>query len=424
MHEGAVRDPVDDTSYFLISYSHTQRNDQGTDRKPDHWVMLFYRDLSRNVEELAGAPGTRVGLLDRELWVENDWLAGLPQALASCHVLVPLYSHRYFQSEPCGREWYAFASRLANENARRAQAPAIVPVMWLPMAPSSIHPAARTVPIDYGGINSYVELGLDGIMKQARYRPDYEKVVRTVAEQVLATARRSAAGPWPVVEFNSLPNLFAPASVPGPGTSRLLVTVLAPQRDELPSGRDVQYYGAAAWDWAPYWPTSNDPIAQYTANSARRMGFSPYVGDLRERENDLLVDGPAAHPELLIIDPWAAARPESRRLLAQCRLADKPWVQVVIPWNPADGGIAAEQARLRSALDATLPRKLAQGRVTSEIAVEGVPSIEAFGAVLPLLILAAAKRYLEHAPAVPPEGPIVEKPRLGRFEPDPMDLLE
>ena len=107
-------------------------------------------------------PRTRVGVLDRDLWVEDDWRAGLPEALASSRVLVPLYSDRYFQSEACGKEWDAFA-RPANGSARGTQAPAIVPVMWGQMRPDSIHQAARTVAIEYGGLthtlnSAYTEL--------------------------------------------------------------------------------------------------------------------------------------------------------------------------------------------------------------------------------------------------------------------------
>src|ERR1700722_14516649 len=129
--------------YFLMSYPHTEHNgDNGSGRAPDYWVMKFYRDLCRNVEELAAvAPGTRVGVLDRDLWVEDDWIAGLPAALASCRVLVPLYSQRYFESETCGKEWQAFADRPASQRGQAAEAPAIVPVMWMPMPSNLLHPA-------------------------------------------------------------------------------------------------------------------------------------------------------------------------------------------------------------------------------------------------------------------------------------------
>jgi FxsC-like protein len=406
--------------YFLISYPHTERNGQGSERDPDEWVIRFYEDLKRNVEELAAVPpGTRVGVLDRDRWVEDDWRAGLPEALAVCRVLVPLYSDRYFESDACGREWSSFAGRPAGQGAQETQTPAIVPVLWMPMAPGSIHQAARTVPIEYGGLDSCAQFGLASIMKLARYRTDYAQVVRRVAQRVTATARRFPAGPWPVADFDSLPNPFASAVAPQPGAARLLITVVAPHRGDLPAGRGGEYYGTATCDWDPYRPASDAPIATYTANFARSLGSRPYVSDLQERAESLLIDGPAAHPELLIIDPWAVTRSECQRLLARFRLPDKPWIRVVIPWNPADAETAAAEQRLRLALDSVLRLKLEQGRVTSKIAVEGVPSISDYRAVLPLLIPEAGNRYLGHARAFPPGGSVVEKPTLDGFTSDP-----
>jgi hypothetical protein len=66
------------TSYFLISYPRTEHNGQGSERAPDYWVIKFYDDLCRHVEELATVPaGTRVGILDRAWWVVDDWVAAL-----------------------------------------------------------------------------------------------------------------------------------------------------------------------------------------------------------------------------------------------------------------------------------------------------------------------------------------------------------
>jgi len=417
---GAARD----APYFLISYPHTERNGQGNEREPDDWVIRFYRDLCRNVEELAPRAPARVGVLDRDLWVEDDWLAGLPDALASCRVLVPLYSPRYFQSQACGREWYGFASRPAIQDDQAPYPPSIVPVMWAPMTLDSVPEAARTVPILYYGLDSYARYGLDGIMKLARYRAEYGKVVRGVAERIIALAERSPIGRWPIADYESLPNPFTPQPAPKPGSARLLITVVAPHRADVPAGRSEQYYGTMPWDWTPYRPASEQPIAEYTANFARSLGYQPYVSGLHEREDDLCVDGLVAHPELLIIDPWAVTRTACQHLLARLNLADKPWVQIVIPWNRADQETAEAESRLRLVLDSALRHKLEQGRVTSAAAVRGVPSLGDFGAVLPLLIPAAGNRYLGHAPAFPPDGSPVEKPTLHGFTPDPPNPVE
>ena len=144
------------------------------------------------------------------------------------------------------------------------------------------------MPIEYGGLDSCAQFGLASIMKLARYRADYAKVVREVAQRVIADTAEAISRParWPVADFDSLPNPFAPAGAPQPGAARLLITVVAPQLDDLPAGRDGEYYGTAAWDWAPYRPASDTPIAEYTANFARSLGYRPYVSDLQERAEE------------------------------------------------------------------------------------------------------------------------------------------
>lgn len=412
-----------DAPYFLISYSHTAHNgegDEGDERSPDTWVTKFYTDLCRAVEELtATPPGTRVGVFDRALWVKNDWRVGLPEALRTCRVLVPLYSPGYFRSEVCGQEWQAFADRATIAPAQAGEAPAIVPVMWEATAPGSLPPAARAVPVALGDVDAYAQHGLDGVIKLISHREDYDTVVRQVARRVVAAAGRTGPGPWPLAGLDALAKPFAWPAPPEPGVARLFVTVVAPHQGDLPSGRDQRYYGPAAWDWAPYQPASQESVARYTANFARRLGYQPYISDLRERERDLVIDGLVAHPELLIIDPWALMRPACRHLLARCNLAEKPWVQIVIPWNPADHETAKAKGQLRLALAAALRQKLEAGRVTSARAVEGVGSIRDLGQLLPLLIPAAGKRYLGHASAFPPAGSSVEKPALHGFTPDP-----
>jgi hypothetical protein len=48
----------------------------------------------------------------------------------------------------------------------------------------------------------------------------------------------------------------------------------------------------------------------------------------------------------------------------------------------------------------------------SEMAAQGVPSIGEFNTVLGQLIGASAKRYLGRAPAFPPVGEVVARPRI------------
>jgi hypothetical protein len=239
VREAVVPGATREAPYFLISYPHTEHNGKGCERDPDDWVVKFYQDLCRKVADLAAvAAGARAGVLDRARWLENDWLTSLPEALATCRVLVPLYSPRYVQSAVCGKEWYAFAGWPPSQGAQGTDAPAIVPVMWTPMPSDSIHEKARSVPIEFGGIESYARFGLDGIIKLRKYRADYDGVVRLVAQRIVAKARRFSAGPCPLADFDWLLNPFGSESAPESRVVRMLITVMAPHHGDLPIGRD------------------------------------------------------------------------------------------------------------------------------------------------------------------------------------------
>jgi FxsC-like protein len=89
-----------------------------------------------------------------------------------------------------------------------------------------------------------------------------------------------------------------------------------------------------------------------------------------------------------------------------------PWVQAVIPWNAADDESRTAAGKLRSALDATFPRKLAETATTSSMAADGVPSLDDFDDVLGQVVASAVRKYLRNAVAHPPSGKVVERPRL------------
>lgn len=416
MHEEPVSALGPTGWYFLLSYPHTpytgNGNGNSNGREPDYWVEKFFTDLRRALEEQGVPRQARLGVFDRDLWVLNDWRRGLPEALANCRVMVALCAPRYFQSLACGKEWAAFAGRPIRKDVPGA-VPPIIPVMWKPMKPAEVPVAARAVPFEYWGLASYMEFGLESIIMRTRHRADYNEVVRRVAERVKALAE-AAAPPCGVVDYDQLPSPFASGVGPMLGDHPLRITVVAPGKGDLPAGRGERYYGPAALDWNPYLPESPDPgagapepIAEYAANCARSQGFRPYVGDLREHRRHLLNGHPPAAPELLIVDPWAVTQPACADLLIRSNLSAKPWVQLVIPWNRDDRELAAAEDTLRRVLDSAFGPKLGQVRVTAKLAVDGVPDLAGFRAVLPGLMLAAKKHYFRYAevpgPLTPPE---------------------
>ena len=101
----------DDRPYFFLSYARTPKRDPSDRDDPDRWVFKLYRDLCGAILQMTDARPEEAGFMDRENKLGTEWSPELTTALARCRVFVPLYSRRYFESDNCGREWFAFARR-------------------------------------------------------------------------------------------------------------------------------------------------------------------------------------------------------------------------------------------------------------------------------------------------------------------------
>ena len=95
-------------------------------------------------------------------------------------------------------------------------------------------------------------------------------------------------------------------------------------------------------------------------------------------------------------------------ILRRIDSSDKPWISVVVAWNPKDSKMVADERELRAALSAALPHKLVQGRVTSALAIRGVPTLADFGMVVPSVLRAAERSFLRFASASPAHDPTVK----------------
>jgi FxsC-like protein len=406
VHDGyASGATADDGPFFFLSYAHSPKGEQpGQD--PDLWIAQLYDALCDHISQLTDLPpGTKPGFMDRELRQGQEWPWRLSNALATCRIFVPLYSKRYFKSENCGREWFAFHRRAINHAATNGagQVETIVPALWIPMRDGRFPEATRSVqfrPEDFGPL--YAEHGFYGIMKVNRWRDAYDEAVYLLARRMVDAADASPVQPEQPVQYESLPPAFGGDGGTGPGDKLLRVTVVAPRLDELPEDRDRSYYGREAREWNPYRPGSVRSLADHAADLARSLSYTPDVGDLYQHEAELLGTERPSGPEVLLIDPWAAMQLECREILRRLDPLDKPWVQVVVVWNRQDTQLQAEAEKVRSAIEAVLPRTLREGRATSALAVRGVPSLEDFGTVLPTVIAAASRQYLRSAATHPP----------------------
>ncbi|WP_344365485.1 TIR-like protein FxsC [Streptomyces gobitricini] len=403
---------ADHRPYFFLSYAHTPRYGTGGP-DPDMWVERLFRDLCGHVMALTDLPaGAPAGFMDREIRSGEGWSERLGEVLATCRVFVPLFSPRYFASEMCGKEWYAFAARAIYHHAKHNRpAEAIVPALWVPVPPEQLPGPAERLQFNHRDFGDrYVTDGLYGLIKLRIFAEEYERAVYELAKRIVAVADTAGISPSRPVDYRSAPSAFG---TPGRGPRPLRVTVAAPTRHDLPEGRDPAYYGDMPQDWNPYRPDAARPLAHVTEDLVRSLNYQATVSSFDHDSGPSDAKQPPRHPEILLLDRWALKDEECRERLAAFDAEHRPWVSVVVPRNQMDHQSRAADAELNRTLEETLPIKMGQGRAASRAAARGVPSMEAFGQILPQVVEAAAQQYLRHAAVYPPAGGRhTERPRL------------
>ncbi|MFJ4814502.1 TIR-like protein FxsC [Streptomyces sp. NPDC088801] len=408
---------VDNRPYFFLSYAHTPSSGPGGG-DPDHWVSVFFRDLCDHIMALTDLPaGAAAGFMDREMRAGDGWPERLAENLATCRVFVPLLSPRYFTSEMCGREWYAFNERVVQARSSGALGPAspIVPALWARVEYAQLPDSVRHLQVasaEFG--KRYMESGLYGLIKLNRLRDEYEETVLQLAQRIVRTAEEFPLPSGAPRAYERTPSAFKPR---GEGPRRIHLTVAAPTRDTIPPGRDVRPYGDTAHDWNPYFTESTRPIAALAEELIRALDYRVTVSSLDDLD---AMSGPAddeestSRPGILLIDRWALTDSARRQKLHLLDARSRPWVSAIVPWNRVDVQCQGEEGRvLANDLESTLPLSLDRGRrAGSRTAVNGVPTLRSFVDVLPAVVAHATRQYLNHAAPHPPSGSYTPRPRL------------
>ncbi|GAA3502786.1 hypothetical protein GCM10019016_098950 [Streptomyces prasinosporus] len=424
----------DDQPYFFLSYAHTPRVGPGGG-DPDHWVHVLYRDLCNHIMALTDLPaGVPAGFMDREMSSGDGWPQKLSENLARCRVFVPLLSPRYFTSEMCGREWYAFHERQVRVKAVDGrETSAIVPALWTRVDYAQLPDSVRHIHLDHATFGErYATNGIYGLIKLSRLRDEYEETVLTLAQRIVQVAEQTPLPPSRPRDYEHTPSAFRPR---GEGPRRIHLTVAAPTRDTIPEYRDAGPYGDDPHDWNPYHSESTRPLPALAQELIRSLDYRITVSSLDDEDTHDPGEADAerkgktvGRPGILLVDRWALTDDERRRRLAAFDRASFPWVSAIVPWNRADLQCHSEEGRRVTAeLERTLPLILERGRRTdSRIAVNGVPTLKAFTDVLPAVVAHTTRQYLKHAEAHPPPGPHVPRPRLmGPIQPpDPAGGLD
>jgi len=398
-----------DVPYFFLSYARTPRHDRHSSADPDYWVHKFYDDLSAEV--LQHIRSSNAGFMDREIRLGMQWSGELTTALATCRVFVPLYSPRYFDSENCGKEWYAFSKRVLDQRARQPNIQtAIVPALWVPVAEDSLPDVAKAIQFDHHSLgDKYGQVGFSGIIKVNRFSDDYILAVQNLARRIVEVADKTRIDPGWHTDFDTSESAFGNSAVHATPEKRLQLTVVTIDNSNLPDGRSEQYYGKTPLQWRPYFPAAPMPIVDYARELARYLGCRPRVISLVDHLRDVARGVNA--PGLFLIDVWAATSQGSCDDLRRLDELDQEWTSVLHPWNREDDQTLTANG-LRESLEACLGRKLSSiPRPLREQAV-AIETIEDFGDVMAPMIMAMRRRFLRRSDSRPPEANTIERPRL------------
>jgi FxsC-like protein len=408
--------------YFYLSYARTPKRDPASRDDPDRWVYKLYKDLCAAILQMTDVPPEGAGFMDRENQAGNEWSRELTNALATCRVFVPLYSRRYFDSDNCGKEWFAFARREFNQRARGRQvASAIVPALWARLDSDRIPEVARSLQYSHDELGQrYCTEGFYGIIKLHNYRTAYNLAVYRLAERIIAIGDECAAyGDDGVAyemareNFESLQSAFGPNSARRTTNGQLQISVLAHDLSTLPPGRAKDYYGDTPHTWSPYRPDYLQPVADYALALAEKcLDVRPRVTTIEDGTPDWPANDLAVPPGLCLIDPWVATSEAHYDRLKRLNQVEEPWVSVLVPWNSQDRELRAAEHDLREKLRQQLDRKLASVPRRCQMAASGIPTLQDFGQILPEMTMMMLKRFRKGAPAHPPVGPVITRPRL------------
>ncbi len=338
--------------YFFLSYARTPKRDPADREDPDRWVHKLYKDLCAAILQMTEAQPEEAGFMDRENQLGTEWSPELARALASCRVFVPLYSRRYFESDNCGKEWFAFARREVNQNARGDQiVSAIVPALWARLDQDRIPDVAQ--PIQYHHVNlgpRYSTEGFYGIMKLQKYRADYLLAVHRLAERIVQVADETSIHVERPAEYESLQSAFGPASAQRSAADQLRISVLAHDTSTLPPGRADHYYGSTPHTWSPYRPDYPQPLADYARDLAKKcLGCQPLVGAFEDPPS-WAGNGRPVPPSLCLVDAWVTVSDAHQQQLRFLDEIEQPWVSVLVPWNIQDAELSDAEHDLRDRL--------------------------------------------------------------------------
>lgn len=172
----------------------------------DEDLNRFYVRLESEVAKLSGASMFRD---TRNVQLGTNWSDEIAKGLQHAKVMVCLFSRAYFASDWCGKEWTAFASRVANATGSPGNASPMIPVVWnvVDMMPSVAQELQYTHD-SLGG--AYIRKGLRHLaqLQKPGAQDKFTKVIRVLAEAIDAAIKQDLPPAQNPPDAMSLQNAF------------------------------------------------------------------------------------------------------------------------------------------------------------------------------------------------------------------------
>jgi FxsC-like protein len=330
-------------SWFLLSYA---RHDRRTAPEGEDYIKTFFEDLHRDLLQRKPQQGAVGFFDDKGIQHGNEWEPVLNQALATCRVLICIYSPAYFDSEFCGKEWQVFSDRLNDyllghpKGSRKP--PLILPVLF--NAPEDLPPlpdvaaAIQRDDIDYP--EDYRKNGLRYLMRRDSKKEDYQDFLDTLINKLIKAAMDN-----PLSDLRQLPNLdlvdaafacrpvngltqaqnIAPHISNAAGASFAHFVYVAGSRSEMREEQvkkaSLDCYGdLAGLDWKPYLPEVSKEVVYLAQQIAADEGFIhlPVTVDTNQNLARLIDEAKRSNRIVVIlVDTWTLYLRKYRDLMRQ-----------------------------------------------------------------------------------------------------------
>jgi hypothetical protein len=362
--------------YFFLSYAHTPPASDAPAREPEHWVNVFFADLTEQVRRRADpTKRLRPGFCEAALPPGTDSNAAMTEALAGAQVFVPLLSPHYFSKSWPQRELQSFRRRLtALDDVRQRRR--VVPVLWISLPSWRHDDDVKRATMLGAEVPNYGVDGLQALLRLSSDHGNYHEIVNRVAERIVEVAEGE------LLPSARPPVLITDLTAKEPTEAPLVVKTLAP--------------GAVTGDvepeWRPFGDAQSVSPAAAVVNVAERFSLNAHVEQAGKRGGLQY-----QYPTVLLIDPRVVGTPDGETALRQAVRHAPQWVT---PLVLTDRRASAAAGGLDDLVELTRSILPARGDNRARWAFD----LNEFTALTPEIVAAAYRHYLQRNVVVKEPG--------------------